>query len=106
MVLTSPGSRGSKEDWVVVKRNVKADLKNQLHQASGFTVTRELGTYLGMPILNKHLAKNDLEPSLTSLIPKLEVGGVIALALQGGSLSLVFFARLHDGHCPYLGFCL
>ncbi|KAL8142235.1 hypothetical protein V2J09_015267 [Rumex salicifolius] len=56
---------------IFISKNVTADLRDRLHLASGFVVSRDCGKYLGMPILNKHLGKEDCGPLIDKSAAKM-----------------------------------
>ncbi|KAL8158478.1 hypothetical protein V2J09_000015 [Rumex salicifolius] len=71
------------ESKLFVSKNVGQDLKARLQAISGFTVSEELGVYLGMPILNQNITKADFRPLLDKFSAKLSGWKMKSLSLAG-----------------------
>jgi hypothetical protein len=56
---------------IMFSRNVKGEVKNALHQASGFRVTNSFGKYLVVPLNGKAPKQVDFQYIMTQLQSKL-----------------------------------
>jgi hypothetical protein len=56
---------------IMFSRNVKGEVKNALHQASGFRVTNSFGKYLVVPLNGKTPKQVDFQYIMTQLQSKL-----------------------------------
>ena len=56
---------------IFFSENVHRDLAKEISEASGIKVTRELGKYLGMPILQKRINKNTFSDVVEKVVTRL-----------------------------------
>ncbi|ONK68085.1 uncharacterized protein A4U43_C05F7270 [Asparagus officinalis] len=68
---------------IFISPNVETDLAQRIQWESGFSVTSDLGVYLGMPLLHKKIDKHTFDPLLQKINNKLSGWRSKNLSLAG-----------------------